>query len=255
MTGAGTVIASVPANAASDAAGHGSTASTSTDNTVTYDPGSPPDSNSAPTVTITGGSCLAADAARGTLDLTLFDADGDTLSLAADSTSNAALLPGGAVVLGGSGSDRTIRVTAVTNKRGTATVRLHASDGTVTVPITITVKVGDRKANVLGGTSGVDMIFGRGGNDRVRGLGGDDLLCGGRGRDKLAGGDGRDSLNGNRGDDALRGGNDNDVLRGASGNDSLTGCAGADRFRGGPGTDVANDFRATRGDTQDGTIP
>ena len=36
MTTDGTVIASVPANAATDAAGNGSTASTSTDNTVTF---------------------------------------------------------------------------------------------------------------------------------------------------------------------------------------------------------------------------
>src|SRR5213592_2641734 len=41
----GTVIAGIPANAATDAAGNGSSASTSADNTVTYD-------GTAPTVTI-----------------------------------------------------------------------------------------------------------------------------------------------------------------------------------------------------------
>ena len=37
MNGSGTVIAAVPAGAATDAAGNGNTASTSTDATVTYD--------------------------------------------------------------------------------------------------------------------------------------------------------------------------------------------------------------------------
>ena len=37
MTGDGTVIANVPAGGATDAAGNTNTASTSTDNTVTYD--------------------------------------------------------------------------------------------------------------------------------------------------------------------------------------------------------------------------
>ncbi len=37
MTGDGTVIATVPAAGATDAAGNTNTASTSTDNTVTYD--------------------------------------------------------------------------------------------------------------------------------------------------------------------------------------------------------------------------
>ena len=37
MTGNGTVIASIPAGGANDAAGNGNTRSTSTDNTVTYD--------------------------------------------------------------------------------------------------------------------------------------------------------------------------------------------------------------------------
>ena len=42
MTTDGTVIASVPANAATDAAGNGSTAATSTDNTVTFIANRPP---------------------------------------------------------------------------------------------------------------------------------------------------------------------------------------------------------------------
>ncbi len=51
MTGSGTVTASIAANAAHDAAGNGNTASTSTDNTVTYDVSGP--DLSAPTVAAT----------------------------------------------------------------------------------------------------------------------------------------------------------------------------------------------------------
>jgi len=42
MSGPGNVIASIPAGAAQDAAGNGNTASTSTDNTVTFDNIPPP---------------------------------------------------------------------------------------------------------------------------------------------------------------------------------------------------------------------
>ena len=282
MTGAGTVIASIPADAAVDAGGNGNTASTSTDNTVTFDVTSPPNPNSAPTMTVTDGRCSSASRASGTLDLTLLDADGDTVGLALASNSNTALLPNGSVALGGSGGNRTLSVTGAAKKRGTAILALHLNDGTVTVPVTITLKIGTGKANVLNGTAGTDMIFGLAGGDTVRGLGADDLLCGGKGGDTQSGGDGRDILDGSSGNDSLRGGKGNDSLRGSggndmlrgsggddslaggkgkdklrgsSGNDTLTGGAGRDNFSGGSGTDAAPDFSAARGDTRDGTIP
>jgi hypothetical protein len=51
LTSSGTVIATIPAGGATDAAGNGNTASTSTDNTVTFQAPPPPDTT-APTVTI-----------------------------------------------------------------------------------------------------------------------------------------------------------------------------------------------------------
>jgi Ca2+-binding RTX toxin-like protein len=222
------------------------------------------DSNAAPTATVAGGRCSAGTRARGTLNLKLLDTDGDTLGLTLASTSNAKLLPNRNVALGGSGSDRTLRVTGAAKRKGTAILTLDLSDGSVTVPVTVTVKSGSGKADVLNGTAGTDMIFGLGGGDALRGLGGTDLLCGGKKGDKLNGGDGNDvlrgssgndSLNGGGGNDSLNGGKGKDILRGASGNDSLTGGAGADRFSGGSGTDVATDFKAAKGDTRDRTIP
>ena len=53
MTGNGTVIASIPANAAMDAANNGNTASTSTDNTVTF-------ANAAPTIAVAAGGMCGA---------------------------------------------------------------------------------------------------------------------------------------------------------------------------------------------------
>ena len=237
MTGGGTVIASIPADAAVDAVGNGNTASTSSDNTVTYNSSSPPNPNSAPTVAVTDGRCSSAGIASGTLDLTLFDADGDALSLALASNSNTALVPNGNVALGGSGNDRTLGVTGAAKKRGTAILTLELSDGKLTVPVAITLKIGSGKANLLNGTSGTDMIFGLAGGDTVRGLGGDDLLCGGKGGDTLSGGDGRDMLDGSSGNDSLRGGKGDDNLRGSGGDDNLRGSSGNDSLNGGKGDD------------------
>ena len=101
MTRDGTVVASIPANAAVDAVGNGNTASTSTDNSVTYDSGSVPRPNSAPTLTVANGRCSSATTARGSLNLTLFDADRDAVALVLASSSNTALLPSRNVALGG----------------------------------------------------------------------------------------------------------------------------------------------------------
>src|SRR5436190_19341873 len=112
--------------------------------------------NSAPTATVTGGHCPAANAANGTLELTLSDADGATLGLALAANSNTTLLPHRNVALDGSGNERTVRVRGAARKRGTAVLTLHVSDGTATVPVTITVEVGRRRADALRGTSGTD---------------------------------------------------------------------------------------------------
>ncbi|KAA0263042.1 MAG: DUF11 domain-containing protein, partial [Chloroflexi bacterium] len=212
-------------------------------------------SNAAPTVTITNGQCSATNMASGTVNLTLFDADGDALSLTLASNTNTTLIPNANIVLRGSGNNRIISVTAKYKKSGTAVLTFNLSDGTVTIPFTITVKVGADKDEALDGTAGVDMIFGLNGKDTINGFGGNDLLCGGNGVDTISGGDGNDIIKGQNGDDILDGGNDNDILRGNLGNDRLTGGAGADFFSGGFGTDATIDFNAGQGDTQDGTIP
>jgi Ca2+-binding RTX toxin-like protein len=211
--------------------------------------------NTPPTVTVSGGQCSAANMASGLINLTLFDADGDPLTLTLASSSNPALVPNANIMLGGTGLNRTMSVTAAAKKRGQATITLDLSDGQATVPVVVTVFVGTDKNDTLNGTSGTDMMFGLGGQNTINGNNGNDLLCGGNSNDTLSGGNGSDIIDGENGDDIISGGDGNDILRGSSGNDTLTGGAGADFFSGGPGVDIATDLNPAQGDTQDGTIP
>lgn len=212
-------------------------------------------SNTTPTVTVKNGQCSATHLASGVVHLTLFDADGDTLSFKFISNSNTTLVPNYNIRLGGHGNQRTLWVTPRFKKSGTALLTFNLSDGTVTIPFTITVIVGTERGDTLDGTAGVDMIFGLNGKDTINGLDESDLLCGGNGVDTITGGDDNDILDGQNGDDNLDGGNGDDVLRGNLGNDILTGGSGADLFSGGAGTDTTADFNAGGGDTQDGAIP
>jgi Ca2+-binding RTX toxin-like protein len=211
--------------------------------------------NTPPTATVTNGQCSATNMASGLINLTLFDADGDPLTLTLASNSNPALVPNANIVLGGTGANRTMSVTAAPRKRGRATITLNLSDGKVTVQVVITVAVGSDTSETLSGTSGIDIMFGLSGQNTINGHAGNDLLCGGNSNDTISGGDGNDIIDGENGDDAISGGDGNDILRGSSGNDTLTGGAGADFFSGGSGVDTATDLNPAQGDTQDGTIP
>src|SRR6266540_1238901 len=107
-------------------------------NTPTNTP-TPTPVNSPPTATVSGGQCSASNKASGTINLTLNDSDGDTLTLTFVSNSNPTLVPNDKIVLGGSGNNRTLTVTAANKKSGTATLTFNLSDGTKTVPIVIRV--------------------------------------------------------------------------------------------------------------------
>ena len=159
-------------------------------------------------------SVRAGTAASGTVNLTLADPDGNALTMTVVSNTNTTLLPNSGVVLAGDGSARTLTVTAVARRSGTATLTLNLSDGTFVVPVVVTVSVGADSNDTLDGGSGVDLMFGLNGNDTVNGVAGNDLLCGGNGADVLNGGDGNDVLDGQNGNDTLSGGSGNDALRG-----------------------------------------
>lgn len=247
MSGDGEVVAWVDYDVATDADGLGNVASTSTDNTVTFK------ANAPPSATVVDGQCSSTNMASGAISLVLSDSDRDPLTLTLASNSNPTLVP--TLAIAGSGNNRDLTVTAAARRSGNATLTLDVSDGTVTVPLVVTVIVGTVRDETLNGTAGTDIIFGLGGRNTINGNAGNDLLCGGNSNDSLNGGGGNDILGGENGDDTLRGGDGNDILRGNSGNDILTGGAGADAFSGGPGTDSATDFDAPQGDAQEGTIP
>jgi VCBS repeat-containing protein len=213
--------------------------------------------NDAPTVAVAAGGSCGGNDRSGTINLTVGDVDGGTLTLSVASNSNPALVPNNNVVFGGSGANRTLTATAVAGRTGTAILTVTVSDGALTSsPVTVTVRAGGNGIETFTGGTGTDLIFGQGGNDTLNGQGGNDLLCGGAGNDIHSGGDGDDTLAGGDGNDVLSGGAGNDIMSGDAGNDLLTGGPGADRFSGGAGrNDVAIDFTAAQGDTSDGTIP
>ena len=239
------------------------------------------DDNAAPTITVGYGQC--GGASTGTLNLIVNDVETPSGSLTLSATSsNTAVVPLANIVFGGSGSNRTVTINAITKSTVMfSDVTITVSDGTLTSSINIRVIVGTNKTEVINiGTTtvGSDMIFGGNGDDTINAGAGNDLVCGGNGggvvngglgddtldggngNDTLRGGDGNDLILGGGGNDILEGGNDNDIidggagndtLRGESGDDTLTGGAGSDSFNGGPGNDTATDFTPSQGDTKD----
>jgi Ca2+-binding RTX toxin-like protein len=91
--------------------------------------------------------------------------------------------------------------------------------------------------SVLRGTKRADMLEGGVGNDVIYGLNGDDVLRSYSGDDRIRGGNGMDVLDGGLGNDILRGGNGSDRIDGGQGDDRLWGGNAADWLRGGPGLD------------------
>jgi Ca2+-binding RTX toxin-like protein len=172
--------------------------------------------NAAPTVVVAEGGSVASSGRAGTLNLTVSDAltPAGVLKLSAAS-SNTTLVSTSAVAFGGSGANRTVTITPVAGRTGTAVVTVKAADPLgLVASVPITVKVGGTGADTLTGTAGADMLFGVDGSDKLNGQGGNDLLGGG------------------------------------TGNDTLTGGPGADVFRGGAGSNRATDFNAGHGDTK-----
>jgi VCBS repeat-containing protein len=216
--------------------------------------------NDAPTVAVSGGSCLSDTKASGTLNFTVADVDRPPLnSLVLSATSSGTtLIPNGNLVPGGNGTNsanRTLTLNAAARNSGTATITVTVSDGTAKTELPVTLRVGTQSSETITGGAGTDVIFGLGGSGILEGAGGADLMCGGNGNDTLGGGDGNDVLDGGRGDDRLNGGIGEDRLFGKAGADTLTGGTGADFFSGGSGTDTATDFNTSQGDNNDSTIP
>jgi VCBS repeat-containing protein len=194
--------------------------------------------NDAPTVAVAAGGTCGKDDHSGTLNLTVDDVESSAAELTLSATSsNTTLVPTGNVSFSGSGAARTMIVSTVDGRSGTATVTVEVTDGQASDSVPVTVKVGGGGKDTLNGTSEADLLLAQSNNDTLSGGDGNDVLCGDSGSDTLFGGAGDDSLGG------------------GSGSDRLTGGSGADRFSGGSGTDTATDFTPADGDTIEGTIP
>jgi VCBS repeat-containing protein len=193
--------------------------------------------NDAPTVAVAAGGTCGRDDHSGTVNLAVDDVESQAVGLTLSAaSSNPALVPTGNIIFAG-GVVRTMTVSAVDGRSGTAILTVTVSDGQNSGSVQVRVMVGGSGKDTLTGGTGAELLLAQSNNDTLTGGDGNDLLCGDSGGDTLSGGPGDDSLGG------------------GSGSDRLTGGSGADRFSGGSGTDTATDFTATEGDTSDGTIP
>ena len=122
--------------------------------------------------------------------------DVENLALSLEDNTNAALVPNGNVIFGGSGASRSVAITAANGKSGSAVLTIGVSDGWSTTEVTITVRIGTGANESLTGTDGADLLIGGAGRDSLAGMGGADVLCGGQGDDTASGGDGTDAVEG-----------------------------------------------------------
>ncbi len=105
-------------------------------------PASSSGSNSAPTISSISNRAIPANGDSGAIAFTLGDADTPAAKLTVTrSSSNKTLVPVNNIILGGSGTNRTVTVRPVNNSTGTATITLEVSDGSLRRSTSFTVTV------------------------------------------------------------------------------------------------------------------
>lgn len=99
--------------------------------------------NDRPTISNVGNKTINEDTSTGTISFTVDDVDNDNNSLSVSATSsNTSLIPNGNInVVKTGASTRTVQVTPVANKNGSATITLTVSDGSLTATDTFVVTV------------------------------------------------------------------------------------------------------------------
>ena len=108
-------------------------------NLITY---TVPGANTAPTISSMANQTINEDTSTGAISFTVGDAETAAGSLAVSgSSSNPTLVPGGNIVFGGSGINRSVTVTPAANQSGTATITVTVSDGALTVSGSFTLTV------------------------------------------------------------------------------------------------------------------
>ena len=96
--------------------------------------------NDAPTISDVANQVTNEDTATSALAVTLEDVDANDLTLSASSSAQG-LVPDANIVLGGSGTGRTVTVTPASNQSGSATITLTVSDGTASSTDTFVLTV------------------------------------------------------------------------------------------------------------------
>ena len=98
--------------------------------------------NDAPTISAIASQTIKEDKSTKVIPFTIGDAETSTSKLKLTRTSsNTKLIPTSKIVLGGSGSKRTVVVTPAKNQSGTATIKITVSDGTLTATESFKVTV------------------------------------------------------------------------------------------------------------------
>jgi VCBS repeat-containing protein len=117
--------------------------------------------NDPPTVTVAAGGTCGRDDHSGTINLTVADVESPAavLTLSASSSSNPALVPTGNITFAGSGTDRTMTVSAVDGRSGSATLTVTVSDGQASGAVQVRVTVGGGGKDTLTGGTGADLLL------------------------------------------------------------------------------------------------
>jgi len=98
--------------------------------------------NDLPTISDVPSQTISEDASTAVLPVTVGDVETASSSLTLTATSsNLTLVPVANIVFGGTGANRTVRVTPAPNQSGTATITLIVGDGTATASDTFTLTV------------------------------------------------------------------------------------------------------------------
>jgi autotransporter-associated beta strand protein len=98
--------------------------------------------NHPPTISPLATQTIAVNSVGSPINFTVGDTETAAAALTlTKGTNNATLIPGGGIVLGGSGANRTVTLTPAANKLGASTITLNLSDGIATTSTSFIVNV------------------------------------------------------------------------------------------------------------------
>ena len=98
--------------------------------------------NDPPIISAITDRTINEDTPTGNINFTISDAETAATGLqVTGSSSNTTLVPNANIILGGTGTGRTVNITPAANQNGATTITLNVSDGLISTPITFQVNV------------------------------------------------------------------------------------------------------------------